>query len=519
MSSPKNNTHKIILLLITALVLAMGVIVFFIPPAIFPDPGMGLQVLRCMHLGSHFNTFVSPDQSDISQNYAEYLTWWSPGQYLVPWFFKTISGLTIGKGLALTVALSSISGLAGFYCFFKKIGFTPLIAALSLVFIICQQAFVIPYVFYNGGEILLFAFEGWFLYGCASLKKVNIQLVLFVFLSGWIGFFCKSSFLWIYAAGLLCLWIRISGTWEWVKKATWIGIPAAISLVCIYLFFLSKGTSPASGAHGFKLTIETFTFPIASPILSGFSIDDLLNGLIFHTDKPIFSPGWSIVILALLAVLSIWLVYIIRRSALNNDYRTFLIVFYLIAISFFGITYLRQLNISYEGRHFRTIGILIVPGLIYVLSKARPMFRVAFTLVVLFIAFTSFKYLINGYMINKNISAKGVTGIAQANIDQPTLNYVMKLDRENNNALFVFISDDTGLEIMHNRIITLPPITDNVKFNAEDYRFDGHAGPLYIVLPKEYKGQKENLMMQSFPGYKGFSTSKLSGNYVLYSAN
>jgi len=502
MSLLKNNTHKIILLLITALVLTMGIVLFFIPPAVFPDAGWGLQVLRSMHLGSPFNTFSGVDQSDISQNYTEYLTWWSPGQYLVPWFFQLISGLSIGKGVAITVAISSISGLAGFYCFFKKIGFTSLTATISLVFIICQLAFVIPYVFYNGGEILLFGFEGWFLYGCASFKKINTGL-----------------FLWIYLAGLLCLWIRISGTWEWVKKAAWIGIPAAISLAFIYVFFLSKGTSPASAAHGFKLTIETIAFPMASPILSGFSVDDLVNGLIFHTDKPVFTPGWSIIILILVAILSVWLIGLIRRSVPDKDYGMFLIVFYLTAVMFFGFSYLRQVNVSYEARHFRVLGILIAPGLIYyTVNKAKPLYRVALSLVVLLIAFTSFRYLIKGYQENDKLSAKGITGIAQPEIDQTSLNYIMKLDRENSNALFVFISNDIGLEIMHNRFITLSPIEDDARFIAGDYRFAGHAGPLYIVLPKEYKGKKESLIMQSFPGYKAFSTTKLSGNYMLYLA-
>ena len=160
-------------------------------------------------MGGGFNRLVAPSQDDISQNTAQFLTWWSPGQYLLPYFIKSILGLNTGHATALTVILLELCGLAGFYTFFKKIGFTPNIAALSLVFIICQEAFITPYIFYNGGEILLFGFEGWFLYGCVSIKKPGWQLLLFVLLSGWLGFLCKSSFIWIYAAGLLCIWLRL----------------------------------------------------------------------------------------------------------------------------------------------------------------------------------------------------------------------------------------------------------------------------------------------------------------------
>src|SRR5438105_2221468 len=136
MQSPKNSVAKILLFSIGIAVLIMGIILFFIPPALFPDPANGFQVLRSMHLGGGFNNMVAPDQSDISQNYSEYLTWWSPGQYLVPYFFKLITALTMGKAIAITVTLCTLSGLAGFYCFFRKLGFSDMVSSVSLLLII-----------------------------------------------------------------------------------------------------------------------------------------------------------------------------------------------------------------------------------------------------------------------------------------------------------------------------------------------------------------------------------------------
>ncbi|MDB4919656.1 hypothetical protein, partial [Mucilaginibacter sp.] len=141
MPSQKNNPHKIILIITGIAVLIMGVILFFIPPALFPDPANGFNILCSMRLGGGFNVLTAPDQDDISQNYSEFVTWWSPGQYLVPYFFKLVAGLNTGQAMAITVALAQLCGLAGFYSFFKKIGFTPFIAAVSLVFIVCQLAF------------------------------------------------------------------------------------------------------------------------------------------------------------------------------------------------------------------------------------------------------------------------------------------------------------------------------------------------------------------------------------------
>jgi hypothetical protein len=522
MPSQKSNSYKIILLIAGIAVLLMGVLLFFIPPALFPDAANGLQVLRCMQLGGSFNMMIAPDQSDISQNYSEFITWWSPGQYLAPYFFKLIAGLNTGQALAVTVALAQICGLAGFYSFFKKIGFTPLIAALSLVFIICQLAFFVPYVFYNGGEVLLFAFEGWFLYGCIALQKQDWKLVLFVLLAGWVGFFCKSSFIWIYAAGLCCLWVRLStgsiGIIERIKKGLWVGIPAALSLTSIYILFLSKGQSPATDSKGFKLTAETFSFPLSTPLLSGFSLDDFFHGLLYNFGRPMIAHQWAVVIVIVLAILSLLLIFSLIRKVPDANYKLFILIFYFGAFLFFGIVYLKQLNISYEARHFRIIGIMVIPGIIYLISQSKRICQLAFIIGCICIAFYSFNYLIKGYRINRNLSARGNTGISQINIDQQSLNAVMKLDRETKNATFVFISNDIGLEILHNRVINLSSIPDNLKIDTDDYRYEGFTGPLFIILPESYNGPKEKLILKSFPNYSGFNLSMLSDKYVLYEA-
>src|SRR6201992_32627 len=252
MQMPSNNQNlsRIIIGGLFTIIVVLGILLFINPPALFPDPANGFQVMRAMEMGGGFNLMISPDQDDISKNTSEFLTWWSPGQYLVPYAFKSLFGFNTGRASAVTITLCQLLGLAGFYSFFKKIGFTPLIAATSMLFIACQQFFVVPYVFYNGGEILFFAFIGWFLYGCTALKTADWKLLVFVLLSGWIGFLCKSSVMWMYAAGLLFLGLSLSlphkKTADWIRNGIWIGVPAIVSVSAIYLFFLSKGQNPAS---------------------------------------------------------------------------------------------------------------------------------------------------------------------------------------------------------------------------------------------------------------------------------
>jgi hypothetical protein len=522
MLKQKLQTHQIILLVISGLVLIMGVMLIIAPAAIYPDPSWGFQVMRSMELGAGFNINIKPDQADLSKNMSDFLAWWSPGQYLVPYFFKQIFGVNTGQAAAIVTMLFSLSGIYGFFNFFKKAGFTPTISALSILFIVIQQSFFTPYVFYNGGELLLFGYMGWFLYGLMAIEKADWKMALFLVIAGILGFICKSSFLWMFAAACCFLWIRLSlGNKElitWVRNGIWIGIPAVISLFLIYHFYLGKGGNPSSGGEGIKLLWQTFGFPLASPILTAFSVDDLTNGLLFHDDPPLFSYFWGVVIVLICAVLSILLIRFIVKRVPNKNYVLLLVVFYIVSVLFFGQSFLRQAYISYEARHFRLIGLITAPGIVYLVSTLKTGYKYFFYFICFTIAYSSYDYFVPSYKQNKNVSARGYSGIAQLFIDQPSLNYIRNLDKQNTNAIFVFTSPDLSMEIEHNRKITLDPIGPDVAIDYEQYVYKGHAGPLYIVLPADYIGPKSAIMRKCFPGYKGFKMTMMSNNYILWEA-
>ncbi len=504
------------------MIVVLGVLIFLFPPALFPDPANGFQVMRSMEMGGNFNHLVSPDANDLGKDTSQFLSWWTPGQYLVPYGFKLALGINTGQATALTITLFQLLGLWGFYLFFKKIGFTPLLAALSLLFIAGQQFFVVPFVFYSGGELLLFGFLGWFLLGCTSFKTTGIGLVFFVLIAGLVGFICKSSFLWMYAAGLIIIWIRLSSKkpiLQWLKNGIWIGIPAITVMALIWLFYLAKGPNPGSDAAGLKFSLKAFSFPLASPLLAGFSIDDLSRGLIFHTGKVIFSDSAARTIIIVLAILSLWLVLQLLKQIPDENYRLVIKVFYTVAFLFFTAAYLRQLTITYEARHFRILGLLIVPGIIYLIGQTRIIYRTAFILIGLSIAFTSILYLSTGFAYNKNHSARGTSGLAQPTIDQKALDQIIAIDQQNTNAIFVFVDASLSTEIKHNRVIVLDPIGDGLTIDTEDYQQSGHAGPLYIILPESYAGPKEKMILQSFPQYKGWYGSMLSDWYVMYASH
>jgi hypothetical protein len=524
MAMNNNKLAYLILGLTLTVTLVTGIFSYISPPAIFPDPSWGFQVMRSMEMGGGFNQLVSPSQDDIAQNTATFLTWWSPGQYLVPYFFKNLLHITTGHAAVITSVLCELLGLLGFFAFFKKIGFTPLLAACSIAFIASQQFYFIPYSFYNGGEVLMFAYLGWFLYGCFHFKKISVGMLLFVLVAGWLGFFSKSSMMLIYASGLLCMWINISPPRKeygvWIKNGLAIAVPFVLSVAGIYVFFLSKGANPASESAGsWRVIWETFTFPLASPLLAGFSVDDLTRGLVYSPDGQMFNHFWTVVILLLLAAVSVLLIVSIVKYVPYRQYKLLVIVFYVASVLFFSYAFVRQLAISYEGRHFRTVGLVVIPGTLYLISRSKTIFKALFGLVWIFIAYSTFTRIYSDYNYNKDEATRGNSGLAQQFIDQPTMNYLLQLDKQERNATFAFVSADLGLEIQHNRIITIEPIGLNVRVKYEDYTYNGHAGPLHIMLPSDYEQHgRTKFLLKCFPGYKDFKVVKLTEDYTVYSA-
>jgi small-conductance mechanosensitive channel len=514
--------HKPLLALLFLAVAIFSVMLLINPAAVYPDAAWGFQVLRSMRSGNGFNILTQVSQQNIADNWTEFKSWWSPGQYLVPGAFNSLFGLTLGQASSVTTIICQFLGLAGLYCFFIKAGFSKNVSAVSILIIALQQAFFTPYIFYNGGEVLVFAFIGWFLYGCMAFKKPGVPLLLFILLSGWVGFFTKSSFMWMYAAGLISIWIQLSrhitAIKNWLINGFWVGIPAVISVAVIYISYLSKGVNPSSASSGLDLSWKVLAFPLASPLLSGLSFDDLANGLILHNDDVIFNPAQSILIITVLALLSVLLIYSICKRLPGNRYSIMLVVFYIVSILFFGSAFLRKLDISYEARHFRVIGLLFTPGLVYLISGYKRVYQYAFGAVVLIVAFFTLRFYALSYIALKTETLHAPSGIAQQFIDKPSLDYLRVLDSKSNNSVFVFFSPDLGLEIQHNRVITLDPLNADISINTDDYTFKGHAGPVYILMPHEYIGIRASVILKSFPGYKGFSLKELSDDYVLYFA-
>jgi len=531
----KNKWERLLLMATGLCVLIAAILSFIVPPGADTDPCWGFIVMHGMEQGHHFNQLIMPGPANIADDHAEFLAWWSPGQYLLPYFFKLLLNINTGHSVSLTVALCNILGLAGFYKLFIRLNFNAGVAAVSTAFIASQLFFTATFTYYSGGELLLFAFIGWFLYGCFLFEKVTWRLLLFLFLASFIGLFAKSSFLWAFAAGTACCWINISSreTGElllpkniatssangqrisiWVKNGLFLAVPFISSLFILYVFYLSKGITPALTGGVSVVKAETFGFPLASPFLSAFSVDELFSGLICQDGGSLVSHQMAVLIVFVFLFLSLTFLVLVMKFSPGKKYLVAFLTFYITGVLFFSFLFLNQSEVSCEGRHFRVIGILAIPGLVYLAFKTK-LTTVLFFAVWLFFIYTSSATFLRELEGNRD-AAKGNLGISQQLYDKNTMNAILKLDRDQaGKATFVMLSSDIAAEVRYNRVIAIDTGTKSWMIP-----YHGQCGNLYILMPADFISKnKADSVLSCFTGYHNFSSKQLSPDFYLYSAN
>src|ERR1700742_3757758 len=114
----KDKSHRILLLATALWVIIMGAFIWKVPPGADTDPCWGFRVMHGMGQGNQFNTLVAPDPLNIAKDQSSFLSWWSPGQYLIPCALGNLFNNDVGHGVSLTVIICSLLGLAGFYQLF-----------------------------------------------------------------------------------------------------------------------------------------------------------------------------------------------------------------------------------------------------------------------------------------------------------------------------------------------------------------------------------------------------------------
>ncbi len=520
----KTNTNSLIFFVIVLLIVCYLVFSISIRPAIYGDPSWGFVTMKSMLKGGEFNFMLTPDPQDISKDVANFNSTWTPGQYIIPYFLIKYLNLNLGWSIIVTVFLMSFLGLVGYFKLFEHLKLPLHICWISLLIISSQRFFSLPFSIYNGGETMLFGFVPWILLYSLKLRDLRYFEVFIILLLGLFGFFLKSSFVITFYAICLSIFIlKIPTQWNLkivIKNAAVIVFLSLAMTVLCYHFFLSKGIYHDAEA-GFQFNLASSIFDLSSGISAALSLDDIFNRLFAFPGNTFSNVESSLLMIAyylIFAAITIFVAFRVYKLPGLNLYKSvffsFLFTFVLIFLYFHNrISPVSSL----EMRHFRPLGLIVVPAIILAISQAKNIpKKCLFILVVLSCAYGPLSFA-QRKLATYHDDIQGSEGFTQDLLDYKTLHFIRQIDsKADPNTLLYVTSPEIALELKNLRYIATQADFESSDV-LEDKKYLGSVQNLYILLPSTFETNgKEKIIINSFKNYKGAVKSKLSENYNVY---
>jgi hypothetical protein len=514
---PKRGEY---LSLLIPIILFLGSL--YIPPTIVSDSGVGLLALRSMLEGGAFNSITVPDPANIANDVAIFLTWWSPGQYLVPGGFIWL-GTSYGLAVTLTTLIATLIGVVGWIQVARSFAVSSFVL---FVFVLGLNTF--PYVtqrflMYWGGEVLLFAAAPWSLYAMRwAANKPPILCFTISLLSAALLFFAKLTGLIVFATNVVAITLGVLASQRRLGSSTiamWVA--SAIAALCFMVFWNARGPVPAGGST-FSFSWFPIWFSVTAAAFSGtYGLDLFLK----HPWMP-FNFQWVTLLLLgpLGLLLMAWVWYRLRHTRYRDMAVLLLTIVLGYAIVVAGAMYVSKANtIPFDERYFRYAGILFF----LLLLTAIDQWRVRFTkglacLVVIVLGLYGLRnYATFAYAQMRAGHYDPMSAISQ-DISPAILEHMRsEVTRHNfQRPIAVIPSPAAGISLPRFRIIHcgLEQPWEHQLPAAPKRKWAGRAEKVFIVVPEEMvlNGEAEAIL-RSFTDYDFDNWSRMKlGGMIIY---
>ncbi len=480
-----------------------------------------------------FNVAQDVSQEDISVVNNQFVSWWSPGQWIYPGILSYFLGLKMGAASIIVTIVFSILGLWGFYKVFVYFNFTPAIIVPSIVAIILSNTFYNSFIFYQGGEILSFGVFPWFLLFVLRLRNINILVLLGVFVFFLLCFISKITLV-LYCA-LAILFKIVEPLWCEILKSRNVNrhmfrnialvIPLLAACWMIYFAYLSKGAH-IPFFNTFHIEVKDFLAPLASPFLSFLSFQTI----IFRIEKlaqnilPPAQVGFiqlSFYFFVILLAFRI-IFFALKKKLFPASYERLLLVLMGGSTIFFIVSQMFDTNDYTNSRHYKLLGYLLVPA---IFSLLRERLKHSLSIIVgIFCLYSVFDviYSKNKWTHNRYISAnyfyRNYDNLDNLdNLDQTSYKVLMELNQEIPKfvkgrpvVFFVEATPDIAIDLMHRTVFD----SERVKFGSA--RYNGNGATVYMAVSHKTLVQFPDIIRQMLPDYPKADIIKTTGNYLFY---
>jgi hypothetical protein len=506
--SDDSQTINIRPVLITALAICgvLTTISLLVPPFINADTGHGFLAWRGSVRGAA-NSIIQPDPANIARDTVGFLTYLSPGQYLVPGVISLL-GVPLGIAMTLTVALSLLASLVGWVMVVRT--FSPRTSLAILVVVLIGSFHYSTHAFstYHGGEILLQAVTPWLV--LTAYRVPDMEVVPAALLAAgavFLAFLAKLTGLIVVAAALVAGSLVGLAFGRRITRGMIGGaLGALITLTIIYITFLSRGWSAVSVTqigHELYGSTDSITFASLVPWVSGISAAAPI-GLIY----PSLGTPYLLIIIPP-ALLMAGLVFFWRPQTTNEKkFRLFCLWFYGTVSAVFILLFIRSALIELDERHLRSVGtLLFVCALISALAAETPRWMRG-----LFLALCALMalYGLASFSYHELATARGqfldnTSWTNQRLIDASTIEFAREVyAREGRDALFVL-----PLYSMAPMAVTLPVDARILVMDLDtpeseiSGRYSGRVpGHIVVLIPSSlFDTSKVHALLSAFRDY------------------
>jgi hypothetical protein len=476
-----------------------------------------MQEWRTYAAGGPINSVVHPDSENISQDQTGRITWWSPGQYLVPGALTRI-GLRLGAALSVVAGLSLLCCLLGWIQVAKHFGVVPWVTALVVAFIATFRYSTLPFGIYNGGEILLQGLTPWLILAACWVPVTSaLRAAGLACLAILIAFFAKLTGLIVASAALFACSVEVLLRLRRITAGMVGGaVGAIVAFGGLEVIWFSKGTTPASGT-GFSFRAGDVLFAWGVPWGAGVSWTDMLTSVLSNLRRPVLGiepeGGHLSLILWLLLPITILFITVLvkgwQEGRRDPDLRRLLkitVIFYAVCATAMSAIFLRGGDVSLEERHLRAAGSLILVCAVAAASHLQRksvsrLALVAFCALLSLYGCFAFAYRARA---EKHAEIDAYSGTYQPNLDESAIAFLKAaLAHEGRDSLFVLPSPEAASIFPPSARTLLNHIEfeNEAALSARVYRGRVRRG-IYVVVPDRLSASaKETLLLKEFVDY------------------
>ena len=493
------------------------VVSLLIRPTVNFDSGFGLLVLRGMLDGGAFNMVPAPDPANLAGDVATFLSWWTPGQYLVPGAFVWF-GADYGLAVSLTTLIATVAGVIGCVQLARSFAVTRFVILVFAFGLVTFRHVTLAFQTYNGGEVLLFAVAPWSLYALRRAVDRPAAVCLGIsLLAAALLFMAKLTGLVVFAANVLAISLLEAMRQRRVTAsliAMWLA-SAAAAMLFIGLWY-PRGEMPAGGSE-FVFTWPGIWFPVTAAVFAGVSGLDLLSWL-FSSPSDLLAETFVLGPLSVMLMVWVWV------RLWGTPYRAmavclFVVIgFYVIAIT---ALYFRGAPITFHERHLRYAGILFFLVFLVAMDQSRPPLKgLGLLFAGAFAVYGVTSYVVSAHELTQGRYDDPPSGISQQIVSPVVLEYLRSEMEQHSwrRPIAVLPSTEAAMGLPGFRTIIMPlefPLPEMISVRS----WAGKADRIFVVVQEKMlaNGRAEALL-RSFVGYSLDAWSqRRMGDMVVYS--